>query len=154
MLTGRSAGASPFVVRITWESERSAAGFSGTKPVGDFAAHALAVRVVDMLAGRENFDRLGSGSYEAVEQAWVQALFHVKQGRDCFQHVGFLRSIENLTQPKPAPLKAERFSVVASVGGAQPFAGFWIDHDAFGVAPKMFPCDLMSFCLEQSRGVG
>ena len=56
------------------------------EPVGNFAHVLLAVRVVHMLAGGENFDGLGSGTVQSIEDSRVQALFYMNESGNGFLH--------------------------------------------------------------------
>ena len=49
----------------------------GAEPVGNFADMLLAIGVVEVLAGGEDFDRLGSRLDELVEQARMEPFLHI-----------------------------------------------------------------------------
>ena len=83
---GRRAGASPFVVGVQRRVDGIQRNAGGAEPVGDFANMLLAIGVVEVLAGGEDFDRLGSGLDEFVEQARMEPLFYIDVCRYRPQH--------------------------------------------------------------------
>src|SRR5215813_12303178 len=53
----------------------------------------LAVGVVKVLTGREDFDGLGPAANESVEQAGVETLFDVDEGGNGFLHSGLFSRV-------------------------------------------------------------
>jgi hypothetical protein len=58
----------------------------GAEPFGDFADVLLAVGVIEVLARGEDFDGLGSGFDEIVEQARMQPFLYIDVRRYRPQH--------------------------------------------------------------------
>jgi hypothetical protein len=58
----------------------------GLEPVGNFADMLLAVGVVEVLAGGEDFDRLGSRFDQLVEQARMEPFLYIDVCRYRPQH--------------------------------------------------------------------
>src|SRR5208282_1829967 len=83
---GRRAGASPLVVGVQRRVHGVQGNAGGAEPIGDFAHMLLAVGVVEMLAGSEDFDRLGPGLDELVEQARMEPFLYVDVCRYGPQH--------------------------------------------------------------------
>src|SRR6185369_3241469 len=82
----RSPGATEFIVGKHRGMNRMKRDGRGTEPVSNFAYMLLAVRVIDVLASSADFNRLRSGAHQSVEQPWMETLFDVQQGRNCFLH--------------------------------------------------------------------
>ena len=74
----------------------------------------LAVGIVDVLARRENLDRLGPAPHQLIQQPGMQPLFHV-------QHRSRL----------PFASVAYRLSIISSVARSQALAGLRINRDTF-----------------------
>src|SRR4051794_32699160 len=76
---GRCSGASPFVICVERRVDRIQWNAAAFKPVGDFAYVLLAVGVIDVLTGSENFDRLCASPVQAIENARMQAFFDMNE---------------------------------------------------------------------------
>ena len=83
---GRRAGASPLVIGIQGRVHGIERNAGGAEPVGNFADVLLAIGVVEVLAGSKDFDGLGSGLDELVEQARMEPFFYIDVRRDRLEH--------------------------------------------------------------------
>jgi hypothetical protein len=83
---GRRAGASPLVIGVQRRVHGIQRNAGGLEPVGNFADVLLAIGVVEMLAGGEDFDRLRSRLDEFVEQARMEPFLHIDVCRYRPQH--------------------------------------------------------------------
>ena len=82
----RRTGAPPVVVGIQRGVHRVQGNAGGAEPVGNFTDMLLAVGVVEVLAGGEDFDGLGSRLDQFVEQARMEAFFDIDVRRDSLLH--------------------------------------------------------------------
>ena len=87
MLTGRSPGASPFVVGVERRVDRIQWNPAATEPIGDFLDVRLAVGIVDVLTRRENLDRLHAAASQPIQNAGMQPLLHEQIGGNRSLHV-------------------------------------------------------------------
>src|ERR1017187_2865575 len=78
---GRRTGASPLVIGVQGRMHGVEWNAGGAEPFSNFTNVLLAVGVVEVLAGGEDFDGLGSRLDEFVEQARMQSFLHINVRR-------------------------------------------------------------------------
>ena len=83
---GRRTGASPLVVGVQRRVDGIEWNAGGAEPVGNFADMLLAIGVIEVLAGGEDFDRLGSPLDQLVKQARMESFLYIDVCRYSPQH--------------------------------------------------------------------
>src|SRR4029077_5521039 len=104
---GRRTGAPPLVVGVQRRMDRIERNAGGAEPVGNFADMLLPIGVVKVLARGEDFDRLGSGLDELVEQARMEPFLYIDVCRYRPQHQ--YTPAFQLLRPSLAPMRSPVF---------------------------------------------
>jgi hypothetical protein len=82
----RRAGAAHFVIGVHGRMHRMEGNSAGAEPFRDLFHMLLAVGVIEVLAGGEDFDRLCPAPHQTIQQARMEPLLDVHVGGHGFQH--------------------------------------------------------------------